>query len=346
MPDLHLPLIGDPDTTWEEPLWRAQPTRQIDKEIEYKPIGPPKWSYKNGQSTATFQYRIPVADVTFFVANAVGYSEVAGTVLKRFLPIGDPLDLGMVAVDYSVEHQIPTGLNVATNEIEEPWFQKVPADRVLNPDNTWENRYIYALVSLDFQHVIYQLEIDSVVAISDIGERTRYTFLCEEESMEYVQIPRATLIYSPATPPGADANQQVWDGGGQQRTFSMVTMKWFRLPVEAMSFLTAKWRALAATVNGAILELPMYGDVISFDPETALFQPYRTMPRMSPHGFLEYDVELKWLIRAGTEARPCNWNKWIWSDGLYYRAKWKDPGTGALKDVYELTDHEEIFSLA
>jgi hypothetical protein len=284
---------------------------------------------------ATYACLILAADFKLAVPYILGFSATGdGGNLTRLLPIKDPDGMGMRAVKiprYQFVNpsgmqalELPATGNVAPdgnvyndvlNELYGPWDLDLPpaAERV-------HKKFRYCLLEVAFEHTLYTVASDDVVASSPQGERERYMITEWIPGMEYVGLESGVLMWqtgpgSMLPPPG----NQVTTGGGFVRSVGELKISWYDLPSDAYESLSAVWEGLQGKTNDRDFIIFLGDTKKTYSEGTLLFQPARTTYKISPLGFLTYDANLT------LQYRPEEWNKFLyWPTGKYEFVTKKD----------------------
>ena len=359
--DFRLKYRGS--AVWENPEWGGVGAAFQDwgNLVRYSVHGPPTMTFGDGGNRAVYTFMVGLEEiddngppmVQHVIANILGWSEVNSPNLNRRMPLSDPDGMGMVAEKIlHVEYSGTSGFNPRSQDPDAPTpipefvtgFIKIPDGRTVNWNFKAIPLYNYAIIVVEFCHPLYPIrKNDNLDSFETNDERGRYMLTVEQPSSEYVQVPRGQIQWRE----GPNVNEINADGGNLVRMVQSITLTWHRLPVDAVFLLVNNnWKKLLGTVNQTELILPLYNDAMTYPAETMLFSPYRTKPRLSPHGFLEFDVELHWAFRGpiADEANSPTWNKFLHPNGNYYRVGW-GPGP-VFKDLYTQADHDLIFQIA
>lgn len=353
--DFNLPYKGV-DQNWSFVNWKTTDGRDWGNDIRYGFVGTPRLSF-TGENKGVYYFRVNIgtdnSETTYLmikrvIMNILGYSNAANNKpnLQRVMPLADPDGYGMVADKIlSVTYYGTSGISPIKEELYDgdpfvpEFFSPVPFGRSFNLSQRAAVLFNYAIIEVEFCQPLYQVISDQHIG----NEKNRFMFTMESPSTEYVQIPRMQVRWFEgpnATPP----NDIVADGGTLIRVIQEVTLTWNRVPVDAIKILIPKWKSLLGTVNETAFTLPIYDDSITYEKETMLFMPYRTKPRLAPHGFLEYDVELHWAFRGGqASTTDINWNKFIHPNGEYYYVGWRNGVNNV--PLYKRADHDIFWNV-
>jgi len=357
--DLRLKHVDD--ATWMEPNAIVRAGRAIDENIRYSIVGKPTMSYDSASgNTATYTYRIHIQDLSSFTNNVCGYADPNGTgKLARYLPIVDPDGLGMVAEKItSVTYEGESGADPVTGVINDTWFGNV-SGRQPDPNKLSAVNWRYARVTVQFSHPFYNVLNDQVSQDHPTlpSERNRYCLAYETLANEYVQLDRGVIYWDdpncPAyinNPDGANTPANVAAGAGLVRSVTDLVVTWYRVPAKFVAQLQPKWAAMQSCVNANPFMVELYSEVVTYAPDTLLFRPYATRPRMDGAGRLEYDVEFHFAVRSNPApsgyAMPDGsivggWNFFLFPDGKYYRCSWKDGEN--FEEIYPSKNFEAAF---
>lgn len=349
--DLRLKLVGTGVNPWDPSPDRTLPGTEIPTTIRYSVIDGPSFQVSPSGPKATYRFRIHVNDVQEWQQSVLGWAEQGvGGFLKRYLPMIDPDNYGFIAeASNCVGYEGPSGFVPSTEQRSE-FFQDITGRDFAG--GLWARMFNYAIMEVQFTKPFY-----NVVRDADMGgpatpsERDRFCVATETMSTEYVQLDRGVVYWTDAACPAVIGNGgdpiKVAAGGGLQRNLGELVITWYRLPADAYATLRPIWTALLSTVNADdfVVTLPgVNGGGITYPAETLLFRPWQMQPVQNGSGDCEYNVQLHWAIRqvlAVDGPAFGGWNHFLYVDGKYYEAGWKD--AAVFRDIYPQEDHETIF---
>ena len=362
MPDLRLPLDPNGGTIWDDPNWVYAGSSTWYKGwpsygyFQFDVVDGPNFSSgKTGR--AVYTLRVHISQLKMALANIRGWGEwdTLNNCFDRVLPIRDPDGFGMLADEIlDVSYIGKSGYKVDTVE-RSRFFQDItdgaiPAQGADDP--LWlAVRNMYADIKVAFVHYPFTVNPNDAVQTSALGERIRYMFGREDVASEYLSLDRGVIYWNDPNCPayinadkeGNNANtpKPIVGGAPLFRSLSEIKITWYRVPFDGLNALKPAWRYLLDSTNESELELPVFSSMETFAAESLLFRPWKITERMSPHGFLEFDVELHWTFRNTL------WNFFLYPNGTYYRVGWNTtipPAAPVLIDVYPKKDHTIAFN--
>jgi hypothetical protein len=313
------------------------------------------WARKGGPN-GNFIRVLPITDPDNFGMAATevsirGYETPSGMIKLEILKTDGGVD-GPAPGNLGVYNNLLSSFFDATNL---PAFP--PQSR---PNESLRDVYKYVILNVKFEHVMYWIASDDVInsysvqAGGDCAERQRFMIWNYIPGIEYVSLDSNTLFWTEGPQPG----NTVGKGAGFVRSTGELKGTWYGIPAESLVILLQKWTGTGAfppdpnaafgngyPMNGKTNLAPFSVDItnlngfITFQSDTLLWQPPRTVIRPNVLGFRTYDVEIS------LTHRPEQWNKFLhWPTGKYFTARYSPKPPDVPRPVYQQTQFAEGFT--
>lgn len=329
------------------PHWVTQQAGQFpfDYDIDWNSIG----GTTGNSNSVTLKIRIRAAYLHdaipyilgFGTRNSTTIPPAAGkSALLRTLPMQFPADRNLTTVQTIWGYRATSltwVLEGATGEHGSSWTSQLwmppigtydstdaidPKTRKLTDSTPFGNpprspdepfaRYEWAVLSVTFSHVPYDIDTDTNVAGSAEGERDRYTWGTFSSGYEYNTMPPGVLYWGHTSTFNADQPVGNAASGGLIVSTGSVSVTWFRVPgaevsggLDAIKDTLDQIELYLGKVNASSFRLPVFKSYRTYPAQTLMLVPQSTQPvmKLGPTGLPEADITFNFMYRAA------GWNK-------------------------------------